>query len=328
MPSALDPRPSSLARALLPLCALAAAAALAPACGSDDDDASARPGTSGTSGASGSGGSAGAPAAGSAGAASKGPVTEGCPPESELTYENVGAPFLLSWCNGCHSASLPEGSRQSAPVGIDFDTIDKVRAQSARIAARATGAAASMPPVGGAPEAERQRFAEWLACGAPSAGQFKGLPQDVPAGASGSGGAGGAPPAACASLGQALPPAALPRCKAETKGCLEACAGQPDKDACERVCFSAEPAPAPGDPGVTCENCLLLQSIAYAETSGCGPLASEGFCCIIAQCPTFDQACIAEKCAVETESMFYCIAYVTPEAFSSNPLRDACFAAR
>ncbi|HEU4537897.1 MAG TPA: hypothetical protein VFS00_27445, partial [Polyangiaceae bacterium] len=274
----------------------------------------------GTGGAGGAGGNAG----GAAGSPSRGPVTEGCPPESELTYENFGAPFLLTWCNGCHSASLPADSRQSAPVGIDFDTLDKVRAQGARIVARSTGAGASMPPVGGPPEAERQRLAEWLACGAPSTGQFAGLPQDAPAGASGAGGAGGAPAAACAVLGKPLPPETLPRCKAETKGCLEACAARPDKDACEKACFAAEPAPTDG--GHTCENCLLLQSIAYAETNGCGPLASGGFCCMATQCPTFDQACIAEKCAVETESMFYCIAYVTPDAFTSNPLRDACFA--
>jgi hypothetical protein len=90
------------------------------------------------------------------------------------------------------------------------------------------------------------------------------------------------------------------------------------------VCFAAEPAPTDGGP--TCDSCLFAQSVAYAETNGCGPLTSQGFCCIVTNCPTFDQACLKQKCAVETEAMFYCIAYVTPEAFTSNPLRDACFA--
>ncbi len=321
----LSARPARLGRALGPLCALAACAALAaPACGGDDDDNAARPNASGAGGSGGSGAS-GAP--GAAGGPSTGPVREGCPPESALTYENFGAPFLLSWCNGCHSSSLPEGSRQSAPLGIDFDGLDRVRAHADRIVARSTGASASMPPAGGPPEAERQQLAEWVACGTPSGGQFTGLPQGGAgaSGSGGSGGAGGAPPAACAALGKALPAAALPSCKAETKGCLAACNGKADQDACEKLCLAAEPAPPPG--GVSCENCLLLQSIAYAETSGCGPLASEGFCCITTQCPGFDQACMKQKCAVETESMFYCIAYVTPEAFVSNPLRDACFAA-
>lgn len=308
-------RPSGLARALLPLCALAAALALAaPACGGgDDDDNAANAGRSGTGG---SGGSAGAPP-------SKGPVTEGCPTDSELTYENFGAPFLLSWCNGCHSSSLPEDSRQKAPLGIDFDTIDKVRAHSARISARGAGDAPSMPPSGGPPEADRQKLAEWLACGAPSTGKFTALPEDSPSGAGGAGGS--TLPPACAALGK--PVTQLPRCKAETKTCLEACADKadPEKDACEQECQKAEPAPTDGGP--SCSDCLFLQGIAYAEQNGCAPLVSEGFCCIITQCPTFDPTCFRQKCAVETESMFYCMAYVTPEAFSSNPMHDACFAA-
>ncbi|HEU4405206.1 MAG TPA: hypothetical protein VFS43_07945 [Polyangiaceae bacterium] len=302
------------------LCALAAGVALgAPACGGGDDEgADGNPAQAGSGGSSGTGGVGGAPP-------SKGPSTEDCPPESELTYENFGAPFLLSWCNGCHSSSLPEGSRQSAPLGIDFDGIDKVRAQSARILARTTGESPTMPPSGGPPEAERSKLAEWLACGAPSGGQFTGLPTG-PADTAGAGGAGGgAPSPLCGALGKPLPAEQLPRCKAETKVCFDACATNPDKDACEKACLAAEPAPTNGGP--SCEDCLFRQAVAYAETNGCGPLASEGFCCIFTQCPTFDPTCLKQKCAVETESMFYCIAYVTPEAFTSNPLRDACFAA-
>lgn len=90
-----------------------------------------------------------------------------CPPGSVLTGENFGRPFLLTWCNGCHSAELPANGRQGAPVGVDFDTDEGVRQHLQRIYARAADNNATMPPAAGPGLEERELLGEWLACGAP-----------------------------------------------------------------------------------------------------------------------------------------------------------------
>lgn len=90
-----------------------------------------------------------------------------CPEDSFLTWDNFGSPFMDTWCNGCHGAGLPDGMRQGAPIGIDFDTLEDVRAQDDRIWARAGDQNDTMPPIGGPHEEERAMLGEWLACGAP-----------------------------------------------------------------------------------------------------------------------------------------------------------------
>ncbi|MFZ6177179.1 hypothetical protein [Nannocystis pusilla] len=92
-----------------------------------------------------------------------------CPEDSILTAENFGAPFILTHCTGCHHVALKEGERAGAPLGVDFESLVKVRAQADRIWARAADQNASMPPVGPPPVDERARLGEWLACGAPTA---------------------------------------------------------------------------------------------------------------------------------------------------------------
>ncbi len=91
-----------------------------------------------------------------------------CPEDSELTFESFGGPFLISWCNGCHASGMPEAERQGAPLGIDFDDIDRIRAQAERIWARSGDHNFTMPPAGGPEDDERALLGEWLACGAPS----------------------------------------------------------------------------------------------------------------------------------------------------------------
>jgi uncharacterized membrane protein len=92
------------------------------------------------------------------------PGSERCA-QSTLSYQNFAAPFLITWCRGCHGEAQPAAMRQDAPAGVNFDTAEDVRAQRARILARATGAAPTMPPVGGPSDEERALLAEWLACG-------------------------------------------------------------------------------------------------------------------------------------------------------------------
>lgn len=85
--------------------------------------------------------------------------------DSYVTYNTFGAAFTASWCRGCHSSSIPEGERQDAPLGVDFDTEADLRTWQDRIRVRATGATPTMPPVGGPSDAERQLLVEWIDCG-------------------------------------------------------------------------------------------------------------------------------------------------------------------
>jgi uncharacterized membrane protein len=96
-----------------------------------------------------------------------------CPPSgSALRYQTFGQGFMSSYCTRCHSSTVTGASRQSAPVGIDFDTLAGIRAHLAAIDAHAAAGPnavnALMPPSGQSPtNAERTQLGEWLACGAP-----------------------------------------------------------------------------------------------------------------------------------------------------------------
>lgn len=93
-------------------------------------------------------------------------VGPACPPDSALTWTSFGEPFVRSWCTGCHSSALGEADRQGAPLGVDLDRLDTVRAYSERIAVRAVDQR-TMPPAGGPSAQDLDRLDEWLACGAP-----------------------------------------------------------------------------------------------------------------------------------------------------------------
>jgi uncharacterized membrane protein len=86
--------------------------------------------------------------------------------DSFLTYQNFGAPFIADWCRGCHSSQLPPNMRQGSPLGVNFDDLISVQGANARILARATGDAPTMPPAGGPGTEERALLDEWLRCGA------------------------------------------------------------------------------------------------------------------------------------------------------------------
>jgi uncharacterized membrane protein len=90
-----------------------------------------------------------------------------CPPAgTQLTYDNFGATFLGENCNTCHAAA--DGNRHGAPESYRFDTLDEVHQRRDRIFVRAAASNTSMPPGPVDPPADdRDRLAEWLACGAP-----------------------------------------------------------------------------------------------------------------------------------------------------------------
>lgn len=84
---------------------------------------------------------------------------------SPLTYETFGDPFVTSWCRGCHSAEVYPTMRQDAPLDVNLDTIDEVRAQR-RMILQLAAETTAMPPSGGPSDEERALLREWLACGA------------------------------------------------------------------------------------------------------------------------------------------------------------------
>ena len=90
-----------------------------------------------------------------------------CPQEgTKLTYTSFGRNFLTQNCQNCHGQ--PTDDRNGAPSNFDFGTLDDVHAHKNRIFARAASSNVSMPPgPDDPPSAEREKLAEWLACGAP-----------------------------------------------------------------------------------------------------------------------------------------------------------------
>lgn len=87
------------------------------------------------------------------------------------SWENFGDAFLRNWCKGCHSPHLEGKARFGAPAGVDLVTIEDLRQWQARVKARATGDAPSMPPAGGPSPEERARLLQWLSSGAPTQAQ-------------------------------------------------------------------------------------------------------------------------------------------------------------
>jgi uncharacterized membrane protein len=95
------------------------------------------------------------------------PEEEACAPESSLTWQSFGEPFLLDHCTGCHSSKLAEGFRGGAPVGVDFNTHEQTLMWLERIAARSADDNKTMPPVDTVSEEARVLLGDWIACGAP-----------------------------------------------------------------------------------------------------------------------------------------------------------------
>ncbi len=83
-----------------------------------------------------------------------------------LTYENFGKAFFAENCNSCHSST--NGERNGAPDDFSFETLDEIHEHKDRIFVRAADANDSMPPgPDDPPLADREKLADWLACGAP-----------------------------------------------------------------------------------------------------------------------------------------------------------------
>jgi hypothetical protein len=92
-----------------------------------------------------------------------------CPPDSTLTYENFGQPFMERYCIRCHSSQLHGAERNGAPLFHDFDSLMGIVVVADHIdeytAAGPNSVNERMPPNGDKPTfEERTQLGEWLAC--------------------------------------------------------------------------------------------------------------------------------------------------------------------
>lgn len=224
-----------------------------------------------------------------------------------LSYESFAGPFFLDWCTGCHSSALAEGSRQEAPLDVNFDTLDDIRAFEARILARVVNEH-DMPPAGGPSEDERKMLADWFACGAPakSAGFDPPDPpppkEDPP------------PTGACAEPRQPLPPSVLPRCAATTYDCVKTCElekPEGEVDDCRDACTAADTTPADTSLGtpIDCSTCIFSQILACAENAGCHDEVAGLMCCITSCAASGDPSCLESECQGEITAFGYCVYY-------------------
>lgn len=85
-----------------------------------------------------------------------------CPPGgTTLTYENFGRDFFDRQCVSCHGGANAYSSRS-------FTTVESIRTSRERIFVNSAGGNVTMPPgPDDPPLEEREKLAEWLACGAP-----------------------------------------------------------------------------------------------------------------------------------------------------------------
>jgi len=82
--------------------------------------------------------------------------------EFNITWENWGEGFFISYCNGCHSSD--SSNRFGAPENITFDTQKEAQEWLDRIHIR-TVQTTDMPPGGGVIEEDLEFLEIWLDCG-------------------------------------------------------------------------------------------------------------------------------------------------------------------
>lgn len=90
-----------------------------------------------------------------------------CPPRGTyVSYDSFAASFFEQNCNTCHSKALPEGQRNGAPLGSDFDDLSAIKAHAVEI--RDGVLKGSMPPdFAFLLPSDVQALVEWIACDEP-----------------------------------------------------------------------------------------------------------------------------------------------------------------
>ncbi|MBK6688073.1 MAG: hypothetical protein IPG45_26595 [Deltaproteobacteria bacterium] len=87
-----------------------------------------------------------------------------CPPSS-MTQQVAGRTVVTQRCSSCHSSTLTGAARQNAPVGVDYDTLAGIRANTTKGYEQAS--AGTMPPTGALSATDLENLRIYLACGAP-----------------------------------------------------------------------------------------------------------------------------------------------------------------
>lgn len=86
-------------------------------------------------------------------------------PTSSMTQQVAGRSVVTQRCSSCHSSAATGAARQNAPVGVDYDTLVGVRANTTKGWEQAS--AGVMPPTGALNATDLENLRIFLACGAP-----------------------------------------------------------------------------------------------------------------------------------------------------------------
>ena len=85
-----------------------------------------------------------------------------CEEGYDLSWDNFGHGFMLTYCTSCHSEESP--NRFEAPEGVDFDTEEQLREQVDRVVYRVLEEE-TMPLGGGVFDDDLYLFEIYLECG-------------------------------------------------------------------------------------------------------------------------------------------------------------------
>jgi len=89
-------------------------------------------------------------------------VDTACADQRDVTWQNWGKGFFLTYCDGCHAETALD--RHGAPDSATFDSLAQVRDWAERIDVR-TLVDQDMPPGGGVLLEDQALLAAFLACG-------------------------------------------------------------------------------------------------------------------------------------------------------------------
>jgi mono/diheme cytochrome c family protein len=85
-------------------------------------------------------------------------------PCAPWSWENAGAPVLLTWCASCHGSGLTGAARAGAPPEVNLDTEPDALRWAARVEARVFAEAPTMPPATTLPADDLALLRRWLDC--------------------------------------------------------------------------------------------------------------------------------------------------------------------
>jgi len=105
-----------------------------------------------------------------------------------------------------------------------------------------------------------------------------------------------------------LAPAALPRCTASTRDCVDACVEGPEGEECRNGCWGSDETPryTEGGANVGCNECIFTQLIACLDRDGCDDEVAAFYCCLVDRCSAGGDGCLQTECGTELNAMFSC----------------------